>query len=158
MNGYLLDTNVISEFNRRGEPDPVVRRWLESADTNALNVSVLTLGEIRFGVNAMAPGKRRTQLERWIDYDLPEWFEGRILPVDRKISDYWGALRAQAQAIGRPLSVIDALLAATALHHKLTLVSRNVSDFVVEGLAVVNPWEATKYLPTSSPAPPSPSP
>jgi predicted nucleic acid-binding protein len=142
MSGYLLDTNVISEFNRRGEPNPTVRQWLESADTNTLYISVLTLGEIRFGVNALPPGKRRTQLERWIDYDLPEWFEGRILPVDRQISDRWGALRAEAQAIGRPLAVIDALLAATALHHGVTLVSRNVNDFIVAGLIVVNPWEA----------------
>ena len=141
MSGYLLDTNVISEFNRRGEPDPTVLQWLEAADTNTLHVSVLTLGEIRFGVNALAHGKRRTQLEHWIDYDLPEWFEGRILPVDRQISDRWGALRAHAQAIGRPLSVVDALLAATALHHDMTLVSRNVSDFIVADLAVVNPWE-----------------
>ena len=101
MNGYLLDTNVISEFNRRGDPDPTVRQWLEAADTSSLHVSVLTLGEIRFGVDALAPGKRRTQLERWIDYDLPEWFEGRILPVDRRISDRWGSLCAHAQAIGR---------------------------------------------------------
>lgn len=105
-------------------------------------------------MNSLAPGKRRTQLERWIDYDLPEWFEGRILPVDRQISDRWGAIRAQAQGIGRPLSAIDALLAATALHHDLALVTRNVSDFMVAGLAVVNPWSPTKYLPTSSPAQP----
>jgi predicted nucleic acid-binding protein len=80
-------------------------------------------------------------LEQWLDRDLPEWFEGRILPVDQPIADRWGLLRAQAQMKGRPLSVIDALLAATALQHNLTIVSRNVSDFSVAGLAVVNPWE-----------------
>jgi len=141
MNGFLLDTNVISEFNRHGEPKRLVKQWLEAADTDSLYTSVLTIGEIRFGVELLPPSKRRTQLEQWLNRDLPEWFEGRILPVDQSISDRWGLLRAQAQMKGRPLSVIDALLAATALHHNLTLVSRNVSDFSVVGLAVVNPWE-----------------
>jgi len=81
-------------------------------------------------------------LEQWLDRELPEWFEGRILLVDQPIADRWGVLRAQAQMKGRPLSVIDALLAATAIQHNLTIVSRNVSDFSVVGLAVVNPWEA----------------
>ena len=142
MSGFLLDTNVISEFNRRGEPNRRVRQWLEAADTDSLYTSVLTLGEIRFGVELLPPGKRRTQLEQWLDRDVPEWFEGRILPVDQSISDRWGFVRAQAQMKGRPLSVIDALLAATALQHNLTIVSRNVSDFEVVGLAVVNPWES----------------
>lgn len=142
MSGFLLDTNVISEFNRRGEPDRLVKQWLEAADTDFLYTSVLTLGEIRFGVELLPLSKRRTQLQQWLDRDVPEWFEGRILPVDQSISDRWGFVRAQAQMKGRPLSVIDALLAATALRHNLTIVSRNASDFSVVGLAVVNPWEA----------------
>jgi predicted nucleic acid-binding protein len=132
---------VLSEFNRRGEPNRLVKQWLEAADTDSLYASVLTFGEIRLGVELLPPGKRRTQLEQWLDRDLPEWFEGRILPVDQSIADRWGLLRAQAQMKGRPLSVIDALLAATALQHNLTIVSRNVSDFSIVGLAVVNPWE-----------------
>ena len=142
MSGFLLDTNVLSEFNRRGEPDRLVKQWLEAADTDSLYASVLTLGEIRFGVELLPPGKRRTLLEQWLDQELPEWFDGRILPVDQAITDRWGFLRAQAQMKGRPLSVIDALLAATALQHDLTIVSRNVSDFSVVGLVVVNPWDA----------------
>jgi predicted nucleic acid-binding protein len=94
------------------------------------------------GVELLPPCKRRTQLEKWLDRDLPEWFEGRILVVDQSIADRWGLVRAQAQMNGRALSVIDALLAATALQHNLTIVSRNVGDFSVVGLAVVNPWEA----------------
>jgi predicted nucleic acid-binding protein len=142
MSGFLLDTNVLSEFNRRGGPDQRVKRWLEAADTDSLYVSVLTLGEIRLGVELLPSSNRRTQLEQWLDRDLPEWFESRILPIDQSIADRWGSLRAQAQLRGRPLSVIDALLAATALQHDLTLVSRNVSDFSVVGLAIINPWEA----------------
>lgn len=141
MSGFLLDTNVLSEFNRKGAPDERVKRWLEAADSESLYVSVLTFGEIRFGVELLPHSKRREQLERWLEYDLQEWFEGRILPVDRLITDGWGTLRAQAQLKGRPLSVIDALLAATALHHNLTIASRNASDFAIVDLAVINPWE-----------------
>jgi predicted nucleic acid-binding protein len=142
MSGFLLDTNVLSEFNRRGELNRLVKQWLEAVDTDSLYASVLTFGEIRFGVELLPPSKQRTQLEQWLDRDLPEWFEGRILPVDQSIADRWGLLRAQAQMKGQPLSIIDALLAATALQYNLTIVSRNVSDFSVVGLAVVNPWEA----------------
>lgn len=141
MSGFLLDTNVLSEFNRRGEPDPLVRRWLDAADTDSLYVSVLTFGEIRLGVELLPQSQRRTQLEQWLDRDLPEWFEGRILPVSQSVADRWGVVRAHAQLRGRLLSIVDALIAATALQHNLSVVSRNVSDFSVTGLAVVNPWE-----------------
>ena len=149
MSGFLLDTNVLSEFNRRGEPNRLVKQWLEAADTDSLYASVLTFGEIRLGVELLPPSRRRTQLEQWLDRDLPEWFEGRILPVDQSIADRWGLLRAQAQMKGRPLSVIDALLAATALQHNLTIVSRNVSDFSIVGLAVVNPGSPRAHRGTS---------
>jgi toxin FitB len=141
MSGFLLDTNVLSEFNRRGDPSPLVRRWLEAADTGSLYASVLTLAEIRFGVELLPPSKRRTQLEEWLDRDLSAWFDGRVLPVDRSIADRWGVLRARAQMKGRPLSVVDGLLAATALQYGLAIVSRNLSDFAAVGVPVVNPWE-----------------
>jgi len=76
MSGFLLDTNVLSEFNRRGEPDRLVKQWLEAADTDSLYASVLTFGEIRLGVELLPPSKRRTQLEQWLERDLHEWFEG----------------------------------------------------------------------------------
>jgi predicted nucleic acid-binding protein len=141
MSGFLQDTNILSEFNRRGDPDPLVKQWLEAADPNSLYVSVLTFGEIRLGVELLPQSKRRAQLEQWLERDLPDWFEGRILPVDQIIADRWGVLRAEAQSKVRPLSVVDAAIAATALEHILSLVSRNVSDFAIAGLAVVNPWE-----------------
>jgi len=140
MSGFLLDTNVLSEFNRRGDPSPLVKRWLEAADSSSLYVSVLTLAEIRFGVDLLPPSKRRTQLEEWLERELPAWFEGRLLPIDRATADRWGVLRAQAQLKGRPLSIVDGLLAATALCHGLAIVSRNEADFATVGLAVVNPW------------------
>ena len=140
MSGYLLDTNVLSEFSRRGGPDSRVKQWLEAAYSESLFTSVVTLGEIRFGIELLHPGKRRTQLERWLAHELPEWFEDRILPVDKATFDQWGRLRAQAQLQGRPLPVIDALLAATAFQHRLTLVTRDIGGFSAEGLTVINPW------------------
>lgn len=97
MSGFLLDTNVLSEFNRRGDPNPLVKQWPEMADACTLYASVLTRAEIRFGVELLPPSQRRTQLEEWLERDLPTWFEGRVLPVDRPIADRWGVLRAQAQ-------------------------------------------------------------
>lgn len=94
------------------------------------------------GVELLPPSKRRTQLEQWLERDLHEWFEGRILPIDEQVANRWGSLCAEAQLKGRALSVIDALLAATALQHNLTIVSRNVSDFSIIGLTVVSPWES----------------
>ncbi len=85
MSGFLLDTNVLSEFNRRGDPNPRVKQWLEAADPGSLYASVLTLAEIRFGVELLPSSKRRTLLEEWLDRDLPAWFDGRVLPVNRSI-------------------------------------------------------------------------
>jgi predicted nucleic acid-binding protein len=146
MSGFLLDTNVLSEFSRRSAPDQLVTQWLEAADSESLYVSVLTFGEIRLGIELLPRSKRRTQLEQWLEGDLHEWFEGRILPVDEPIAYRWSTLCAQAQMKGRRLSVIDALLAATAIQHNLIVVSRNVSDFSIAGLPVVNPWEPQTHL------------
>jgi predicted nucleic acid-binding protein len=141
MSGFLLDTNVLSEFNRTLQPDRRVRAWLETAENRALHISVLTLAEIRFGVELLAPGKRRFDLERWLNVDLNDWFAGRILPVSRPVADLWGSVRATAQLKGRRISIVDGLIAATALQHELAIVSRNVSDFQLPGLTVINPWD-----------------
>src|ERR1700687_703878 len=106
MSGFLLDTNVLSEFNRRGDPSPLVKQWLEAADTGSLYASVLTLAEIRFGVELLPPSKRRTQLGEWLDRDLPAWFDGRVLPVDRSICRSMGSASRpsadeRATALGR---------------------------------------------------------
>jgi predicted nucleic acid-binding protein len=140
MSGFLLDTNVISEFNRTLKPDIRVRAWLEAAENHTLHISVLTLAEIRFGVELLAAGRRRSDLERWLNTELNDWFAGRILPVSRPIADLWGSLRATAQLKGRRISIVDGLIAATALHHELAIVSRNVSDFQFPGLTVIDPW------------------
>jgi toxin FitB len=140
MSGFLLDTNCISELVRP-KPEPRVLNWMEAADEATLYLSVLTVGEIRRGVAGLTQGKRRTQLETWLEVDLHARFSGRIMPIDRAIADRWGLLTAEARRKGNPLSVIDGLLAATALHHNLTVVSRNSSDFSNTPAPVLNPWE-----------------
>ena len=91
---------------------------------------------------ALPRSKKRTRLETWLEVDLQARFAGRILAIDGAVADRWGWIMAQAQAKGMTLPVVDGLLAATALHHNLTAVTRNVSDFAVAGLSVINPWDA----------------
>ena len=141
MSGFLLDTNCISELVR-SKPEPLVLEWMEAANESLLYLSVLTLGEIRKGVAAVPQGRRRTQLESWLELDLQVRFSGRILSIDAPIADRWGLLGAAAKRKGRALSAIDGLLAATALHHNLTIVSRNVTDFAGTQVPILNPWEA----------------
>ena len=142
MSGFLLDTNVISEFARPdNKPDPRVKQWLEAADPDSLYASVLTFGEIRRGIEKLAPGKRRTHLETWLEKDLHEWFDKRLLVVDEPVANRWGLLAATAQRAGTPLAIIDGLLAATALEHKLTVVTRNSVDFTIAGVPILNPWQ-----------------
>jgi hypothetical protein len=133
---YLLDTNVVSEFVRP-RPSSAVVSWFETVPGSALHLSVISVGEIRHGVEAMRGGRRRELLRVWLEQELPGWFEGRLLPVSTSVADRWGRLLAE---VGRPVSAVDSLLAATALHHELRLVTRNVKDFRFRGLEVVNPW------------------
>ena len=134
---YLIDTNVISEL-ARPKPDAAVLDWFGNTPDEALFLSVLTLGEIRKGVEKLLEPQRREKLRLWLEHDLREWFGPRILPIGPEVADHWGRLLAQA---GRPVSAIDSLLAATALHHDLRLVTRNTKDFVYAGLEVIDPWE-----------------
>jgi predicted nucleic acid-binding protein len=133
---YLLDTNVISELVRP-KPSKAVLIWFDSIPSEALHISVLTLGEIRKGVEGMPDGVRREKLRLWLEHDLLDWFDTRVLPVDSAVADRWGRLLAQ---VGRPVPSIDSLLAATALHHELRIVTRNQKDFDYPGLEVINPW------------------
>ena len=140
MSGFLLDTNLIPELVRP-KPEPRVTAWIQAADESLLHLSVLCLGEIRKGVAGLPPGKRRSQLETWLDVELRARFAGKILAIDSEIADRWGVLAADAKRTGVALSAIDGLLAATALHHNLTIVSRNVADFAGTRVPVLNPWE-----------------
>jgi hypothetical protein len=133
---YLVDTNVLSELRRR-EPDANVLRWMSARPATTLYLSVLTVGELRKGIEMLAESERKRALLDWLDIELPAFFSGRILPIDETVADRWGRLVAEA---ARPLPAIDSLLAATALTHGLTLVTRNLRDFQPLNLPVLNPW------------------
>jgi toxin FitB len=142
MSGFLLDTNCISELVRP-RPERRVTEWMDAVDEAMLFLSVLTVGEIRKGLAGLSQGKRRTHLEAWLEIELQARFAGRIVPIDAAIADRWGLIAAEAKRKGKALSVIDGLLAATALHHNLTVVSRNIRDFAITHVPALNPWEAS---------------
>lgn len=133
---YLLDTNVLSELVRP-QPGPAVLDWFEDVPNDSLYISVLTIGEIRKGVEAMHNGKHREKPLVWLEHTLQDWFENRLLPVDEGVEEQWGRLTAST---GKQVSAIDSLLAATALHHDLRMVTRNERNFLFPGLEVINPW------------------
>jgi predicted nucleic acid-binding protein len=133
---YLIDTNVLSELRRKA-PDTQVVQWFARRPVATLYLSVLTLGELRKGIDAMADAARRLSLLDWLETELPAFFAGRILPIDAAVADRWGRIVAQA---GRPVSAVDSLLAATAAQHGLVLVTRNLRDVQDLGVPVLNPW------------------
>ncbi len=100
----------------------------------------MTIGEISKGIATLPVSQRRTVLQAWLDQDVRSWFSGRILPVTETIAERWGHLAADGKQRGANLAVVDGIIAATALHHSLTLVTRNVKDFAGLGVALVNPW------------------
>ena len=133
---YLLDTNVLSEL-RRKTPDIGVVEWFARRPASTLFLSVLTIGELRKGIEGLRDVERRSALTDWLETDLPGFFAGRILAIDTQVADRWGKLVAAA---GRPLPAIDSLLGATAAQHGLSIVTRNGRDFADLGLDVINPW------------------
>lgn len=139
MSGFLLDTNIPSELVRP-QPEPKVKTWVAAQNMETLFISSVSFGELRKGIFLRLPGKRRAELEVWIETDLSILFSGRILPVTRSIAERWGVLEAQRQLAERPLHAPDGMIAATALEHGLTLVTRNMKDFDALGVALVNPW------------------
>ncbi len=141
MSRFLLDTNCVSEMVRP-RPEPRVAEWMEATEESVLYLSVLTLGEIRKGVAVLPLSRRRTHLEAWLEVELQARFSGRILPIDAAVADRWGLLAAESRRTGRGLSTVDGLLAATALHYNLTIVSRNTGDFAFTRVPIFNPWTA----------------
>jgi toxin FitB len=136
---FLLDTNVLSEPMKE-RPNSGVLDWLSRVNEDEVFVSVVTITELRYGVERLATGKRRERLDGWLRKDLISRFEGRILPVDLRIGDACGLLMARSESTGRPMEARDAFIAATAEVHGLTLVTRNTSDFEPALRAIINPW------------------
>lgn len=136
---YLLDTNVVSECVKP-RPAPRVVEWLAAVDEDRVFLSVVTLGELRHGIERLAAGRRRTRLDEWLRQDLTERFDGRVLSIDATVADAWGAIVARRDRAGRPIGVMDAFMAATAEVHNLTLVTRNAVDFRWTVAPVFDPW------------------
>lgn len=133
---YLIDTNVISEVRKGARCNPHVAGWYETIDDASIYLSVLVLGEIRRGIErsrANDPTRARA-LESWL-VAIAKSFTDRILPVDQTVADEWGRMSAK-----RPVSTVDALLAATAKVHQMTLVTRNISDVADLGAEILDPF------------------
>jgi len=141
MRGFLLDTNVPSE-SVRTLPEPKVKTWIAAQSLEMLFISAVSFGELRKGITLLAPGKRREALEAWVEGDLSILFSGRVLSVTRSVAERWGVLEGQRQLAGKPLNVPDGRIAATALEHGLTVVTRNEKDFGDLGVTIFNPWDA----------------
>lgn len=134
---YLLDTNVISETVKT-KPNTNLVNWLERVPQEDLFVSVLTIGEIRKGVELLSSTKKKSELIAWLENDLRNWFGERILTIDLSVADKWGFICASSS---KSLSAVDALIAATALTHNLRLVTRNIKDFSdINDLELINPF------------------
>ncbi len=136
---FLLDTNVVSEWVKP-RPNPGVIEWLASADEDRLFLSVVTLAELRYGVERLPAGRKGAQLQEWLETELRSRFERRVVVIDETVAALWGKLLAKADAVGRPLGAMDGFLAATAAAHQLTLVTRNEIDFAAAGIKTFNPW------------------
>lgn len=139
---FLLDTNIVSEWVKP-RPDQGVVAWLANVDEDRVFISVVTLAELRHGVERMGDGDRRRRIDEWLRLELPARFEGRVLFIDDAVADAWGRVVAHREALGRRIGPMDAFIAATAKVHELTVVTRNTSDFKLSVKAVVNPWSQT---------------
>ena len=136
---YLLDTNVVSE-GLKPNPDPAVMQWMDDTPTHSLYLSVVTIGELVRGITKQAGTKRGLALKQWFEKILIPDFQGRILPLQEAEMRIWGEQYARAAARGFTPPILDSLLAATALHHGLVLVTRNTKDLVMLPVTMLNPW------------------
>jgi toxin FitB len=135
---FLLDTCVFAEYQNK-RPNQSVISWIDSQAEEALFVSILTIGEIEKGIARLPDSKRRVKLSRWLEH-LVHRFDRRIISLDVEILRRWGALAGELEKKGHVLPVMDSLIAATALVHHLTVVTRNEEDFLNTGCRIVNVW------------------
>jgi predicted nucleic acid-binding protein len=134
---YLLDTNVVSELRKRN-CDPNVRAFIKKVPNEHIFISVVSIGEIIYGIHKLDDENKKAELELWFDNDLPMWFDDRVIALDWQILGEWGALNAKS---ARTLPVMDTLIAASAITRRLTIATRNTKDFAsLDGVSVFNPW------------------
>lgn len=137
---YLLDTCVISEITRP-IPSGRVIDWLRDTPEASLFLSVITIGEIQKGISALPASQKRETLQQWLDLDLAHRFEGRVLDVDENVARKWGEIQAGALLEGNTMPAIDSLIAATALAHDMTVITRNVRDMAASSAKILDPWD-----------------
>jgi predicted nucleic acid-binding protein len=136
---YLLDTNVISELIAK-HPTSQVVDWIDSLDPTTVHLSVITIGEIRKGIEKLPSSTRKEHLNAWLANDLLLRFDGRIAAITTEVMLVWGELTGQLENAGRPLAAIDSLIAAIALAGPYCLATRNTDDFQHTGVLLINPW------------------
>ena len=140
MSGWLLDTNVLSEL-RRPRPSPKVVAFVAAQPLEHMFVSTVTLAEIRFGIELVANATKRAELHAWLTHKVRPMFEQRILPVSEDVMFKWRLLVEEGRKTGHTFSQPDLIIAATALHHGLTVVTRDTADYAKARVGLVNPWE-----------------
>jgi toxin FitB len=139
VTGWLLDTNILSEL-RRPKPNPKVVGFVASKSLDLLFVSIVTFAEIRFGIERVSNATHRAELNEWLTQKVRPMFEGRALPVSEDVMFKWRLLVEDGRKAGHTYSQPDLIIAATALHHGLTVVSRDTSDFNKARVPMLNPW------------------
>ena len=143
MTGWLLDTNVLSEL-RRPRPNAKVLAFVAAKPLDLLFVSIVTFAEIRFGIEAIADATRRAELNDWLEHKVRPMFEERVLPVSEDVMFKWRLLVEDGRKAGHTYSQPDLIIAATALHYGLTVVTRDTGDFKRARAPVLNPWHVTE--------------
>ena len=141
MTGWLLDTNVLSEL-RRPRPEPKVVTFVAGQPLDNLYISTVTLAEIRFGIELITDVGRRAELHDWLTHKVRPMFAQRVLPVTEDIMFKWRLLVEEGRKMGHAFSQPDLIIAATALEHGLTIVSRDTSDYEKARVPLRNPWKA----------------
>ena len=141
---FLLDTCVLSELVK-SKPEPSVLAWINTRKESELHVAAMTLGELQRGVARLPLSRRKTELTDWLE-KLRIGFEGRIFPFTAETAVCWGEMCARAESDGRTLAAFDSIIAATAMEHRLVLVTRNEQDFSKVPIALINPWHESQKL------------
>lgn len=139
MSGWLLDTNILSEL-RRKRPEPKVVAFISAQPLEELYVSAVTLAEIRFGIESLPDANKRAELTGWLTHKVRPMFEQRVLPISEDIMFKWRLLVEEGRKVGHTFSQPDLIIAATGLHHGLTVVSRDTGEFLMAHASVLDPW------------------
>jgi toxin FitB len=139
VTGWLLDTNILSEL-RRPKPEPKVTAFIAGQPLESLYISTVTLAEVRFGIELLSDAARRSELNDWLARKVRPMFEHRVLEITEDIMLKWRLLVEEGRKVGHTYSQPDLIIAATALHHGITVATRDTSEYAKARVPVFNPW------------------